>query len=182
MNQYDKIYTSINKIQSDLYKDIISVGILVGIIVGLIGLVILINEIYIINKIRQINSWPIIHNGGTIIDSQIETTSSNTTYSILLMSRSYTNSLYRIRTSFTYKINDKTLISNRSSYYEPWQSNPIISRVQYDHLKKGSIVDIRINPHNVTEAYIYNKMYDQYYRLVIAIIMIAISAYVVVKG
>ena len=181
MEPYDKLSTSLGKLQSDVKTDLLSAGYFTGFIIGVIGLILLLIELNMINKIRQINTWPIIKNGGTIRDSYMENSSSNTNYSILVVSESYYSLIYRTRASFIYQINGKKNISNKISYYEPWESNPMIAKIENDTLKKGSTVNIRVNPKNVSEAYIYNKPYNRYVRLAIASILTLIGIYALVK-
>lgn len=181
MDEYTKITSSISKIESDLTNDLLSAGYITGLIVGIIGFVILLIEINTYYKIHSINKWPIIKNGGTIRDSYMESSSGSTTYSIFVISKSFYNLSYRTRASFTYKINDKIYISNKISYYEPWETNPMYAKIETDLLKKDSKVDIRVNPHNPNEAYIYNKPYDIYITLLIGIILSLIGVYVIYK-
>ena len=177
MDQYNKISEGLSKIQSDVTKDLISVGYIVGIIIGVIGFVFLVTDIITLAKIRQIKNWAIIKNGATIIDSYMENTSSSTTYSILVISETHSNLLYRTRASFAYKIDNKSYLSNKVSYYEPWESNPAIAKVETDKLKKGNKVDVRVNPKNPSEAYIYNKTYNKYMRIMFCILLILIGIY-----
>ena len=181
MDQYQDISGKITKLQSDLTKDLLAFGYVVGIILAIIGLTMLMIEISTIRKINQIKRWPILRRAGTIRDSYMETITGATTYSIVIVSEAYYNLNYRTSASFTYRINGKTYISNKISYYEPWQNNPIIAKVENDILTKGSTVDIRVNPNDPSEAYIFNKPYDSYFKLILAIILSVIGLYFVYK-
>lgn len=181
MDPYDKISSSINKIQSDVKTDLLSAGYVVGIIIGIVGFIMLISQLLTIYKIRQIKKWPIKKKAGTIIDSYMENSSSNTTYSILIVSQGYYKLIYRTRASFTYNINGKTYISNSISYYEPWESNPIIAKTENLKLKQGQFVDIKVNPKNPSEAYIYNKPYDNYAKILFSAILVLIGLYIIFK-
>lgn len=181
MDPYNKITSSINKLQSDLTNDLLSAGYVTGILLGIVGFVLLIIEISMFYKIHKINNWPIIRDGGTIRDSYMESTSGTTSYSIFVVSESYTNLYYRTRASFLYTINGKLYINNKISYYEPWESDPTIAKIENDTLSKGTKIDIRINPLDNSEAYIFNKSYSVGIRFYIAIILSIVGVYAIYK-
>ncbi len=181
MNEYTKITKGISKIQSDLLNDLLSFGYIAGIIIGVIGFVLLLIELGTIHKINSISKWPIIKNGGVIRDSYMENVSGYTTYSIILISNAYYRLFYRTRASFIYKINGKTYIGNNVSFNEPWDSNPMTAKVESDLLLKGSSVDIRVNPYDPSEAYIFNKPYKSYWLLISAIALSLIGVYIIYK-
>lgn len=179
MEEYNKISQELGQLRSNLSRDILSAGHTIGIILGIIGFVLLFNELHILYKINTINNWPIIKNGGIISDSYLQNSSGNTSYSIFFISKSYINLFYRTRASFIYKLRGKIYTSNKISFFEPWESNPIIAKVESDALTRGTKVDIRINPYDASEAYIYNKPYNSYTRLGIAIFLSIIGIYVI---
>jgi hypothetical protein len=181
MDPYAKLTSSLSKIQSDFTTDLLSAGYVLGIIIGIIGLALLISGLATIIKIYRINKWPVTKNAATVRDSFMETSSSNVSYSILIVSQSHSNTMYRTRGSFTYQVNNQTYISNKISYYEPWQSNPIIPKIENGLLKKGELIDLRINPKNPTEAYIFNNPYDKPTRIFISILLILLGSYVIIK-
>lgn len=177
MNEYQKINQDVKNVKTNLKKTILSAGSLIIIIIGTIGIVLIIIELYKINKINSINKWPIIENAGTILDSSLETARYSYSYSVILYSSSYDQTVYRNRIAFSYNVNGKEYISHKISYYEPWNTNPIETKIEDKILKIGSKVDIRVNPNNPYEAYVYNKPYTTYSRLIIGIILIIIGIY-----
>ncbi|XWV26958.1 hypothetical protein QJ857_gp0091 [Tupanvirus soda lake] len=182
MDQYTKITEGVSKLQSDLLKDILSFGYIVGVIFGIIGFSLLLIELGTLYKIYTISNWPVIKNGAIIRDSYMENTSGSTTYSIFLVAEAYYKLYYRTRASFAYKINGKTYVGDKISFNEPWDSNPITAKIESDILVKGAIVDIRVNPYDPSEAYIYNKPYNGYGRLLIGLVLSLIGVYVILKS
>lgn len=182
MERTGDVKKNISKLKTDLTKDLLSAGYIIGLIAGIIGFIILINELHTIYKINRIKSWPITKQGGTIRDSYMESASTSTNYSIFVISRSQSHITYRTRASFEYTVNGRTYVSDKVSYYEAWNTNPVVAKVQTDLLARGNKVDIRINPKNPAEAYIYNESFDSYGRLLFGIILTIIGIYVVVKS
>lgn len=181
MNKSLGITESVSKLKTDLKNDLLSAGYITGIILGIIGFVLLILEVGTFYKIHEISKWPITKNGGIINDSYMETSSGSTTYSIVLISQSRGSLSYRTRASFNYVVNGKTYTSNKISYYEPWNSNPIEAKVQNDDLTKGNLVNVRINPGDPTEAYIYNFSYTLGMRFIISLILSVVGIYFIFK-
>lgn len=181
MEPYNKLSESLGKIQSDLTKDLLSAGYLTGIIIMIIGLIFLVSELVTVIKIMRIGQWPTIKDGGTILDSYLETTQYSTNYSILVVSENYSSTLYRTRAAFSYKLNGNSYVSNNISFYEPWQSNPVIAKLENDKFKPGTTVDIKVNPRNNSEAYVTNYAYDKYSRIAIFLAITLIGLYIVIK-
>lgn len=177
MNEYEEINQDVKNVKTNLTKTIISAGLLIIIIIGTIGIILIIIELYKINKINLIKKWPIIKDGGTVIDYSLETARSSYSYSVILYSSSYDVVVYRNRIAFSYKIDGQEYISHKISYYEPWFSNPIQAKIENKVLEKGNKVDIRVNPRNPHEAYVYNKPYNSYSRLIVGIVFIIIGIY-----
>ncbi|XWV25620.1 putative ORFan [Tupanvirus deep ocean] len=182
MDQYTKLSAGVSKLQSDLLKDILSFGFMVGVIIGIIGFALLLIELGTLYKIYTIDKWPVIKNGAIIRDSYMENTSGSTTYSIFVVSEAYYNLYYRTRASFVYKINGKTYVGNKISFNEPWEANPMIAKIESDVLVKGAKVDIRVNPYDPSEAYIYNKSYRNYGLLFVGLVLSFIGIYVIIKS
>lgn len=179
INQFGKQFS---KTLSNVSNAFVTAGYITGIIIAIVGLILLIGEFLRAIKIARINHWPVIKNGGVIKDSYMETSSGYTTYSIFFISSSYFEPYYRTRASFVYQINGQTYIGNKISYYEPWQTNPMYSKLEADLYKPGQSVDIRVNPKNPTEAYIINKFSLNYYNLFIGMLLTVIGLYVVYKS
>lgn len=171
-----------NKTLSDVGKAFVSAGYITGFIIAIIGIILLIGEFIKAVKMARINNWPVITNGGVIKDSYMETSSGNISYSIFFISSSYYEPYYRTRVSFVYQVNGQAYMSNKLSYYEPWQSNPMLSKVESDIYQPGKRVDIRINPKNPTEAYIMNKFYLNYYNLIVGLVFAIMGIYIVYKS
>ena len=172
-----KIGTTYNKIFRDISADLASAGYFVGIIVGIIGLVMIIIELYIFYKINKIDKWLKLKDAGIVIDSFLERTTRSVSYSLLFASQSFSYLYYRTRISFNYKIDGIIYTSNKFSYYEPWDSNPTIAEIENDIYKIGTVVDIIINPKNIREAYIVNKKYRNYTKLIIGMALLLIGIY-----
>lgn len=181
MDEYTKISNSFSKLKDDLTGDLLSAGYLTGIILGIIGFVILIKEVGTFYKINQISKWPIVEKGALVIDSYMENISSSRTYSILVMSQTDYSINYRNRVSFIYKVKSQFYIGSQLSYNEPWDPNPVHSRLENTTYKKGSKVDVRINPNNPSEAYILNKPYVNYLPAVIGLLLSIIGIYSIIK-
>lgn len=172
-----KIETTYNKLLKDVSNDLTAAGYFVGIIVGIIGLIIIIIELHMFYKINNINKWVKLKDAGIIIDSFLESTTKSVSYSILFASQSFNYLYYRTRISFNYKINGIIYTSNKFSYYEPWDPNPTIAEIDNNIYKIGTIVDIIVNPKNIKEAYIVNKKYHNYTKLIIGIALLLIGIY-----
>lgn len=183
METYHKITTSLNKFKDGLTATLISAGYIVGIIIGIIGLVLIILESYTFYKVNEINGWPIIKNGGTVIDSfmQAPMPPNSTSFSIFVITYTTNGTAYRTRVAFNYKVNGKNYTSYKYSFYEPWSGNPMIAKAENDIYQKGVKVDIRVNPYNPAEAYISNKPYTTYSKLAIGIIFFLIGIYSFLK-
>lgn len=179
MEEIEKITQSISGFKTGLYKALSSAGYLIGIILGIIGLVIIIIELDTFYSVQQIESWPIIKDGGTIIESYFENTTDYYGYSIFVVSQTFYGQYYRNRLAFSYEIDGKKYIGTQYSYYEPWHRNPMVAKIQNKNFKPGTKVDIRINPNNPGEAYIANKPYNNYVKLTAGIILAVIGIYTI---
>lgn len=182
MDTVGQIGERLNTTLSNVGKAFASAGYIVGIIITIIGLILLVGEFIKSVKVATINHWPIIKNGGIIKDTYLETSSGYISYSIFFVSSSYYEPYYRTRVSFMYQNNGQTYTSNKLSYYEPWQTNPMYAKVQSDIYKPGNRVDIRINPRNSSEAYIENKFFLNYYNLFIGLLLSIIGLYIAYKS
>lgn len=181
MDELSKIISSLNKTIHEIITALLSAGYIAGIILGIIGLILVIKEFSTFYKIHTIERWPILKQAGTIRNSYVEHTTNNHNYSLLFVSETYYNLYYRNRVSFSYQIAGKNYLSMNASYYEPWDENPMVARIEYDVFKLGSKVDIRVNPDDPSEAYILNKPYNSYTSLVVGSILAIIGIYVLYK-
>lgn len=182
MEELSTVQRTLGKIRSDLSTDLITAGYSFAIILGIVGVVLSILEIHIFYKIRSIHSWPVLKGYGTILGTEIEATSTSNSYSIFVVSRTTTSLLYRNRVAFSYVIGNTRYVSNRASYYEPWENNPMISKLENDLFKVGSKVDIMINPKKPAEAYLLNKKYHSYSLLAVGLLLVLISIYSIYKN
>jgi hypothetical protein len=144
---------------------------------AVIGITLIVMEAGVYWKIHEINRWPIVKDGGTVIDSYLETTYDYQTYSVFFVSEAYTTYYYRTRVAFRYQYGGKTYTSMTYSYYEPWDTNPMYARVEADRFTPGRKVNVRVNPSNPSEAYILNKPYNEYSVLLIGIFFAVIGIY-----
>ena len=180
-DEYSKITKGINKLQTDVKQDLLAFGFLIGIILTIIGFVLLLIEIYLIVKIQLINHWPVTKNGATIQDSYMENLTVSSTYSLLVTSSTQFTPYYRTTAAFIYHVGNNTYLGQNISYYEPWEPNAIIAKLEKDLYKKGAMVNISINPNDPAEAYIINKSYDRYWRLFFAIVIFLVGLYITFK-
>jgi hypothetical protein len=173
---YSKTVEGVDVLQKQTKSLAESIGGIVVIFLGIIGLVYMITELYTVYKIHQIATWPIIHEGGQIVNVVAETSTETNTYSLILLGRSQTQYFYRTRASFVYRVGNTNYISNRISYDESWSDNPAIPDLEKSILKPGAKVDIRINPKNPNEAYIFNKPYQSYGTLFVSIALTVVGS------
>jgi hypothetical protein len=180
MSTYDDFYSKtiegVDVLQKQTKSLASSIGGIVVIFLGILGLVYMITELYTLWKIHEISKWPIIHEGGQIINVVAETSTETSNYSLILLGKSQTEYFYRTRASFIYMVGNTHYISNRITYDESWSNNPAIPDLERTILKPGARVDIRVNPKNPQEAYIFNKPYQSYGTLIISIVLTVIGA------
>lgn len=177
--EYEKAIKGLEKIKKDISEDLKSLGFFIGIIILIIGFIFLTIELYMIYKIHVINSWPIIPNAGVIVDSYMETSSISSAYNIVVASSTQYVPYYRTGAAFVYRVGNNTYFADKVSYYEPWESNAIISRIENDLFQPGRSVNLRINPRDPSEAYILNKPYDRYYRFAFSLGLFLVGLYIV---
>lgn len=182
MEQFNGFLSDINQVQKNIWTAVTSVGYVTGVILGIIGITLLIYELYQYYYVHKINRWPITKNGGTILGNYMEETTNNITYNAILYSQTFNQLYYRTRVAFKYTVGADTYISNQLSYYEGWYTNPIIAKYQSILYAPGSNVDIRINPKNPAEAYILNEPYTYYYIVFFAVALLIIGIYTFYKS
>lgn len=180
-NQYTKTMHGIEKLKQDIGNDLLSLGFFIGLIILIIGFVMLLLELYMVYKIYSINNWPITQNGGIVVNSYMENSTISSKYNIVLASSTQYIPYYRTSAAFIYKVKDNYYIGTKSSYYEAWNINAIIAKMENDTLQPGKKINIRINPNNPSEAYIYNKPYDRYYYLAFALGLFLIGLFIVIS-
>ncbi len=179
MDKITEFNKSFNKFKTNLGNVFIGAGFIVGLIMTTIGLTLLIYQLYIYFKVNKINHWPVLKNIGTVENSYMETMTNSTSYSGVLASTAYFTTYYRTRVSFQYTTNDRVYFSHKSSYFEPWTTNPIDAKDETDKYKPGVKVDVRVNPNNPAEAYIENKEYAEYIKTGIGIGLFVIGLYII---
>lgn len=155
----------------------ISAGYITGLILGIIGLILVLIELNKFYKISQINNWPVLKSGATIIDNHFETYNTSDNLNLVIYNNSSSYNYYRTRFLFKYKINGDDYVGTRYSYYEPWTDNPVIAKSIEQSFKIGSKVNVVINPTKPSEAYIFNHPYDNFNRLVIGFALVIVGFY-----
>lgn len=178
-NEYQKASQALVKLKSDIGDNLKSLGFFIGIIILIVGFILLCTELYTIYKIHAINSWPIIPDAGTIVDSYMENSSMSTSYNVIVTSSTQYTPFYRTTAAFIYRVADNFYLGERSSFNEPWQANAVVSKIENNLLQTGRKVSLRINPKNPSEAYIFNKPYDRYYRFAFALFLFLIGLYII---
>lgn len=181
MDSYSRVSSGLTKLQHDIINDLISVSYVTGLILGIVGFVILLIEIGTMIKIRSIERWPVKKGGAIIYDSITETKTDANTFSLLVVSTSATTTSYRTRASFIYRVDDLFYLSTKLSYIEPWSNNPVISKSENDLIKPGTVVDVRINPNNPKEAFVYNHSYHPHWKLLIGAAFTLLGVYLIYK-
>lgn len=161
--------------------EVASIGYLAGIIIGVLGMYLVISELQIMRKVAQVKKWPFLKQGGIVIDAASQTAVNTTSYGLVIVNHAYQEPNYRARVSFAYKINGITHISNKLSYNEAWESNPLVAANEMKLYTPGTLVDIYVNPHNFAEAYIENKEYHVYDRLLFGAVLALVGLYVLIK-
>ena len=179
MDEVSNISKEVKSFWENLGKAFLSAGFIIGMILSILGLVIIIHEFVTSYKIYSINRWPIIPLGGTIIDSYMENASQSITYSIFFISSTNYQISYRTRTSFHYEVNGKKYISTKLSYFEPWNHNPIVARIEFDKYQPGNKGDIIVNPNDPSEAFILNKPYTNYTYVGLGLLLSFIGLYII---
>ena len=181
MENITGISKDVKSFSSKLGEVFVSAGRVIGIILMILGLIIVAYQLYMFYKIYQINRWPVIKDGGTVVDSYMETSNNNVTYGILVASSTFYELFYRTRVSFDYEIDGKKYHNVKLSFYEPWNNNPMIAKNESDNYQPGKTVDIIVNPKKYAEAYIINKPYHTYAILAIGVVFILLGVYIFYK-
>lgn len=156
----EKLSASVKRIKDGAIQLLLSAGYVTGVVLLVIGLTFMIIEIGEFYKVSTIKNWPVLKNAGTVVDSYLETKQESGSYINIILANYTPVTFYRPRFSFTYRINDVDYISYDYSYHEPWEVNPMIPKYDINYFKKGSHVDIIVNPNNPAEAYMVNKPYN----------------------
>lgn len=162
MDPYNKAISGIKEVQGSVQHAVSSLGVYIIIVLGTIGLIILLVELYSIYKIYQIEKWPIKNEGAAIVNTVIENSTVSNNISLIIASQSYDTKYYRARTSFTYEVDGQIYLSNRLTYNEGWDENPSFVELQKNLLRPGARVDVRINPNDPSEAYLFNFPYTSF--------------------
>ena len=181
MENITGISKDVKSFSRKLAEAFVSAGRVIGIIFIILGLIIVVYQLYMFYRIFEISRWPIIKGGGKIIDSYMESSNNNVTYSVLVASSTFYELFYRTRVSFEYEIDGQKYNSIKLSYYEPWNNNPMLAKNELDQYRPGETVDIIVNPKNYATAYIINKPYRTYQILAIGVIFIILGAYIFYK-
>ncbi len=182
MEQYTQFTESVNDFHKKSLDLLLSAGYLVGLFFLVTGFYIFITEANRFYKISQINSWPITKNAGQITNSHMETTISSSSYNSFFYKSTTYDLLYRTRVAFNYTVDGTEHHSDKLSYYEPWDSNPMSAKEENSFLKPGTIVNIIVNPKNSAEAYITNKHYNNYVRIIYGFLLFSIGLFIVLKS
>jgi len=146
---------------SDIFGILVHLGTIFGIFLLILGIIIIIYDLYIYRKIIEINTWPVLPNAATIISSEVESVSSGSSINFILFSSSMIYHLHRNRSSFAYIIDNKQYVSTTMSYYEPWYADISFAYIQHNLYEPGKTFDLIINPNNPAEAYVKNYAYGE---------------------
>lgn len=177
---FDQIRNFSHKFSNFQY-DILSTKIVIGIILIIIGLVILIIELHKIYKIREINNWPKLETG-TIVDNYLESSSQAIFFSIIFAANTRNIVNYRNRVAFTYEVAGIKYLGYKNSYFESWDTNPMLAKLEDNLYKPNQKVSVYVNPKNPMEAYLTNKAYNNYTVLAFSIAIFLIGSYILYRG
>lgn len=156
---------------SDL-MDLFTINNIVALILGIIGLVWLINGIRQYQKITQVNNWP---KTNATVQNAVLVNSANQAIDPRNVPANAIDK-YTPQVTYAYRVNNTNYQSDKIFYNTPKNFDATQARTLFGQIYPGSVVQIRYNPQNPSEAYIYPGSAD-IWPIIIGLLLLLLALY-----